>query len=324
MPAARDARARDDREHRLVVGRRHAADRLAEVGVQIDRGHAPRYRRSRRPAGGDAGIGGRDRAARHEWVKLSPAECAGASPGAGWTHAPIHRARRRRHPASPGPRRRRRVPHRRRHRARRRGRRPRPRAPARPLAIVGRVGFGQVDDRDGRDRAAPRQRPGHAGQHPVRGRRSRRRSRERDARHPRRLDRPRAAGPDVEPQPGREDRHAGRRDAPRARARDPQGRRRAESSRPLAAAGLPDAAERAKQYPHEFSGGMRQRALIAIGLACNPQAADRRRADQRARRHRAAHDPRSARAHDRRARHGAACSSRTTSASPPSAHRASS
>ncbi|WP_170299680.1 dipeptide ABC transporter ATP-binding protein [Boudabousia tangfeifanii] len=39
----------------------------------------------------------------------------------------------------------------------------------------------------------------------------------------------------------------------------------------LEEAGLPDAARRAKQYPHEFSGGMRQRALIAIGMAANPK-----------------------------------------------------
>ena len=39
----------------------------------------------------------------------------------------------------------------------------------------------------------------------------------------------------------------------------------------LEEAGLPDAARRSKQYPHEFSGGMRQRALIAMGLAARPQ-----------------------------------------------------
>lgn len=35
--------------------------------------------------------------------------------------------------------------------------------------------------------------------------------------------------------------------------------------------GIPIPDERIDQYPHQFSGGMRQRAMIAMGLACDPQ-----------------------------------------------------
>jgi len=51
--------------------------------------------------------------------------------------------------------------------------------------------------------------------------------------------------------------------------------RRAEAEalaeRMLAKVGIPAAAERLRQYPHEISGGMRQRVVIAMALVCNPE-----------------------------------------------------
>jgi oligopeptide transport system ATP-binding protein len=38
----------------------------------------------------------------------------------------------------------------------------------------------------------------------------------------------------------------------------------------LDSVGIPDAAHRLGDYPHQFSGGMRQRAMIAMALACGP------------------------------------------------------
>ncbi len=44
----------------------------------------------------------------------------------------------------------------------------------------------------------------------------------------------------------------------------------AESVRMLDLVRMPDAARRAKEYPHQMSGGMRQRVMIAMALACDP------------------------------------------------------
>ncbi len=46
---------------------------------------------------------------------------------------------------------------------------------------------------------------------------------------------------------------------------------RKEAIRCLDLVKIPNPEERAKQYPHEFSGGMRQRAMIAMALSCNPK-----------------------------------------------------
>ena len=108
-------------------------------------------------------------------------------------------------------------------------------------------------------------------------------------------------GADDEPQPRVHDRQPDRGGGAHAPARCAAQGAWARAVEMLDRVGIPDPQRRVKDYPHAFSGGMRQRAMIAMALVVRSEAAHRRRADDRARRHDPGADPRAA--EDAAARH---------------------
>ena len=102
---------------------------------------------------------------------------------------------------------------------------------------------------------------------------------------PRPRDRVHLPGADDLAEPGPHRRPADRRGARRSTSGLSRQAAQERAVELLKLVGIPSAEQRVGDYPHQLSGGMRQRVMIAMAVACEPEGADRRRADHRARRH---------------------------------------
>ena len=180
------------------------------------------------------------------------------------------------------------------------------RATARDRRHRGRVGLRQVDAQRDAHGAPAAERRGHRRPHRVWDER-RARPTPRGAPAPAREragdDLP---GPALEPEPDLHDRGAD--DATscaRTAASGPTSGRCAQRAiAMLERVGIPDAAKRLDDYPHQFSGGMRQRIMIAMALMLEPALLIADEADVRARRDARGADHRAPARAARRARHG--------------------